>query len=120
MAVRDGDEEFFNRLSGFRALWLFAMFDLPTKTKKDRREYTQFRKALLNDGFVMMQFSIYARYCRDESTSTWYRESVKLSLPPRGHVRLLAVTDKQFGMMDNFIGKDAEEPEEPPKQMMLF
>jgi CRISPR-associated endonuclease Cas2 len=36
-------------------MWVLAMFDLPTDTKKARREYTLFRKALLRDGFTQMQ-----------------------------------------------------------------
>ncbi|HHT9133449.1 MAG TPA: CRISPR-associated endonuclease Cas2, partial [Candidatus Avalokitesvara rifleensis] len=48
--------------SEYRAMWLFAMFDLPVDTKKARREYTRFRKALLTEGFTMLQYSVYARY----------------------------------------------------------
>lgn len=33
---------------------VIVFFDLPTKTKKDRREYTRFRKYLVKGGFVMM------------------------------------------------------------------
>ncbi|MGH9455773.1 MAG: CRISPR-associated endonuclease Cas2, partial [Terriglobia bacterium] len=44
-------------LSGYRAMWLFAMFDLPVDEKELRREYTQFRKGLLREGFTMLQYS---------------------------------------------------------------
>lgn len=40
--------------SEFRAMWLFALFDLPVETKELRREYVSFRKALLREGFVML------------------------------------------------------------------
>ena len=36
----------------FRAMWIFALFDLPVDTKELRREYVWFRKALLKEGFV--------------------------------------------------------------------
>lgn len=40
-------------------MWILVFFDLPTETKKDIKEYTIFRKFLLDDGFTMFQFSIY-------------------------------------------------------------
>ncbi len=55
-----GDSMFIN---GYRCMSVLAMFDLPTDTKKARREYTLFRKALLRDGFTQMQYSVYARHC---------------------------------------------------------
>jgi len=49
-------------LSAYRAMWLMAMFDLPVETKENRRHYTRFRKLLMKDGFMMLQYSVYARY----------------------------------------------------------
>ena len=43
-------------------MWVVAMFDLPVETQQNRRDYARFRKALLKDGFMMLQFSVYARY----------------------------------------------------------
>ncbi len=120
MQVREADEERFNPFSGFRAVWLFAMFDLPVKTRKDRRNYTRFRKAPLREGFMMLQFSIYARYCPSEEAGSAYRVRVRDELPPKGQIRLLSVTDKQFGKMENFFGKEHEPTEEPPHQLLLF
>ncbi|MDR2169188.1 MAG: CRISPR-associated endonuclease Cas2, partial [Planctomycetaceae bacterium] len=36
---------------------LLTMFDLPSKTKRERRIYRQFRKRLLELGFTKIQFS---------------------------------------------------------------
>lgn len=99
-------------------MWLFAMFDLPVKTRKDRRTRTRFRKALLREGFSMMQFSVYARYCPSEEAGGAYRVRVREELPPKGQVRLLSVTDKQFGKMEIFL--EHEPTEEPPHQLLLF
>lgn len=40
-------------------MWILVHFDLPTETKKDRRNYAQFRKKIMADGFAMFQFSMY-------------------------------------------------------------
>lgn len=51
------------RFSEYRIMWVLVLFDLPTDTKKDRKEYALFHKKLLMDGFTMFQFSIYLRHC---------------------------------------------------------
>ena len=107
-------------LSGYRAMWLFAMFDLPVDTKTARRQYASFRKALLERGFSMLQFSVYARYCASEDFAKGIRDEVRGLLPPRGQVRLLMVTDRQFAKMEVYYGKKRTPTEEPPRQIMLF
>lgn len=107
-------------LSGYRPVWLFAMFDLPVKTQAHRRRYAQFRNLLLADGFCRMQYSVYARYCASEEAAVPHRELIRAGLPDEGQVRLLAVTDRQFGKMENYVGKARKPAEEPPRQLMLF
>jgi CRISPR-associated protein Cas2 len=106
--------------SEYRAMWLVAMFDLPVLTKKDRREYAQFRKALLQEGFLMVQFSVYARYCASEETGDTYKRRIKQALPPRGEIRLMTVTDRQWGRVEVFLGKKRAHAEKAPDQMVLF
>jgi CRISPR-associated protein Cas2 len=107
-------------LSGYQGMWLFAMFDLPVTTRKARKEYTQFRKLLLKEGFSMLQFSVYARYCASEEMASAYRSRIRAGLPPAGYVRLLAVTDRQFGKMESYIGEKWVDLEKPPAQLVLF
>lgn len=113
-------ETLLKNYSSYRAMWLFAMFDLPVKTKKQRRLYTQFRKGLLGEGFFMIQFSVYARFCESEESAKKYRGRVKALLPPQGHVRCVAITDTQFGKMEIYYGKSVKEPEKKPDQLLLF
>ena len=107
-------------LSGYRAVWLFAMFDLPVKTQTQRRRYSRFRKLLLSDGFCRIQYSVYARYCPSEEAASAHKEMVREGLPDEGQIRLLSVTDRQFGKMENYVGKKRESTEEAPRQLMLF
>ena len=107
-------------ISGYRAVWIFAMFDLPTDTKKARKDYTVFRKALLKDGFTMIQYSVYVRHCASEENADVHYRRVKDFLPPDGEVRLLTITDKQFERMQIYWGKMRKPTPEPPKQLELF
>ena len=47
---------------------VLVLFDLPSVLKSEKRSYVRFRKALLDDGFIMLQYSIYMRFCRNLKT----------------------------------------------------
>lgn len=104
----------------YRSMWIFALFDLPVKAKRDRKEYARFRKLLLGEGFTMLQFSVYARHCASEETATSFAGRLSNQLPPHGQVRLLTVTDRQFAKMEVYAGGKRGETEEPPAQLLLF
>ncbi len=101
-------------------MWVLAMFDLPTDTKQARRRYTQFRKHLLEDGFTMMQYSVYIRHCASKENAQVHVHRVEREVPPDGEVRILTITDKQFERMRIFWGKQRQVPECPPQQLELF
>lgn len=101
-------------------MWLFAMFDLPMTDKELRRDYARFRKFLLSQGFSMLQMSVYARHCPTEESGEGIRARIRASIPDHGQVRLLLVTDRQFGKMEVYFGKNTTPVETPPQQYMLF
>lgn len=106
--------------SGYQAMWVVAMFDLPMKTVDDRREYVRFRNRLLDQGFSQLQFSVYARFCASDDIAETFRGQLKAQLPPKGYVRLLSITDRQFGKMQSFHGPESVKPEKSPAQLLLF
>jgi CRISPR-associated protein Cas2 len=107
-------------LSGYRFMWVVVLFDLPVDTKKARREYARFRKKLLRDGFMMMQYSVYARHCPSEENAGVHTQRVEGIVPPDGEVRVMVITDKQFERMRVFWGKRRRPPENAPKQLEFF
>ncbi|MCZ2101787.1 MAG: CRISPR-associated endonuclease Cas2 [Chitinophagales bacterium] len=110
-----------NRLNKYQIMWVFVHFDLPTETKKDRKAYAKFRKYLLDDGFNMMQFSIYVRHCSSRENAAVHKKRVKSQLPPKGHVIVFDITDAQFGKMEIFHNiKKATMNQNMPKQLELF
>lgn len=108
------------RFNKYRVLWVLVFFDLPTATKKERQIYTRFRKDLLRDGFAMFQFSIYLRHCSSRENAEVHIKRVKKSLPAKGHIGIMTVTDKQFGMMELYYGKEEKEKPSTPQQLELF
>lgn len=108
------------RLNAYRIMWLFVFFDLPTNTKKERRNAAQFRKALMKDGFAMMQFSVYVRHCPSKENMKVHIMRVRRSMPPSGYISILSVTDKQYGEIRNFWGKIEQAKPEMPQQLEFF
>jgi CRISPR-associated protein Cas2 len=109
-----------NRLNQYRVMWVLVLFDLPTETKKERKNYARFRKELIRDGFTMFQFSIYTRCCPSRENSDVHIKRVKKLLPPQGYVGILSVTDKQFGEMELFYSTKPIATQPEPQQLELF
>lgn len=107
-------------LSAYRFMWIVAMFDLPVTTKVARKRYARFRKFLLRDGFVQMQYSVYMRHCASRENADVHIRRIGEAVPPEGEVRILTITDKQFERMRVFRGKRRRQPEQPPAQLELF
>ena len=101
-------------------MWVMVMFDLPTETKIDRKRYAKFRKDMLADGFQMFQFSLYLRHCSSKENADVHIKRVKSKLPPKGHVGIMCITDKQFGMMEIFRGLDLVKTPDTTQQLELF
>jgi len=107
-------------INPYDVMWLFVFFDLPVVTKKQRKEATAFRKELLKDGFAMKQYSVYMRDCASREIANVHKGRVKKWLPLSGKVSILEVTDKQFGLMTNFVGTVPKENPKNKPQLQLF
>lgn len=89
----------------YRFMRILVMFDLPTITAAERREYTLFRKYLIKSGFMMMQESIYCKLSPNSTLADATIENVRKNKPSKGLVQILRVTEKQFAKMDYIVGE---------------
>ena len=110
----------FDRLSEYRIMWILVFFDLPTETKRDKKAYMDFRKALQKDGFTMFQFSIYVRHCASIENADVHIKRIKGFLPQYGKVGIMCITDKQFSNIHLFYGAVPQRPNAPYQQLELF
>ena len=78
---------------------LLLMFDMPTQSPSDRRDYRQFRKFLISEGFIMHQFSIYTKLLLNDTATQAMIKRLEKNTPKKGNVTLLRVTEKQFAKM---------------------
>lgn len=104
-----------------RLMRILVMFDLPVKTKAERRSATQFRNFLVGDGYHMVQYSVYARICNGRDSVETHRRRILFALPSKGSVRMLVITEKQYGAIELLVGKPT--PYDKPQQfeqLMIF
>ena len=101
-------------------MWMFVFFDLPVGTKTERRNATRFRNFLKDDGFMMLQFSVYARVMRGEEAVDKHLSRVARNLPPSGSVRALSVTDRQYARMKLLLGESSKNERAAPQQLLLL
>jgi len=107
-------------LSGYRVMWIMALFDLPVGTKRERKRATKFRQFLLDQGFEMAQFSVYVRFTRGREHVDTIMGKIGGAVLSSGKVDLICFTDKQYEAIVSFRGKsDADRPQKP-EQLAIF
>lgn len=107
-------------LSAYRIMWIMALFDLPVTTKPERKRATKFRNYLLDQGFEMVQFSVYARFALSRERADAITESIGKNVPTDGKIDLLYFTDKQYKQIVSFRGKGESNMPKNPDQLALF
>ncbi len=104
-----------------RFMRILVFFDLPTKSKQDKRNYSHFRKFLINDGYDMLQFSVYSRITRNHDDASKHIRRLRINIPPEGSIRALVVTEKQYAAMYVLLGERTKaENELNMNELLLF
>ena len=88
----------------YKVMRVICMFDLPVETEEEKRGYREFRKFLIKEGFIMMQYSVYIRTCPNRDYANRLQKRVQKFAPDKGNVRLLMITEKQYQDMILIIG----------------
>ena len=101
-------------------MWVIAMFDLPTDTPHERKAYARFHKDLIEDGFTMMQYSVYIRHCASIDNAEMHQRRMGAQTPSAGEVRFLTITDRQFSRIKTFTGKKSAAALKAPAQLQFF
>ena len=88
---------------------LMVMFDLPVETSHQRRAYRVFRKKLIQEGFLMIQYSVYVRVCVNRKAAQFMEKRISNFLPENGLVQTLMLTEKQYNDMHFLLGEEKDE-----------
>ena len=95
-------------------------FDLPVLTAKNRRDYRQFRKTLIKNGFIMDQESVYSKLVPNNTMAKLSADIVRKNKPREGLVQLLMVTEKQYSKMEYIVGKKDSEIIDDDKRLIIL
>jgi len=93
----------------YRFMRTLVLFDLPTQTLENRREYARFRRYLIKSGFMMLQESVYCKIALNQTATEIICNGLRKNKPPKGLVLVLSVTEKQFSKMEFLIGESQSE-----------
>lgn len=104
----------------FKMGWLVVAFDLPVGSKKQRKCAHDFREWLKDDGYQMIQWSVYVRACVSFARQQTHIERLKSSVPAEGRVRAVFVTRAQWERSYIIHGSAEQKPELLPEQIQLW
>lgn len=101
---------------------MLVLFDLPVGTKRERDRATRFRKKLLDDGYNMLQFSVYMRSCASWDRMQKHARRLKAYAPEGGNIRAILVTEKQWVKSIAIISEDYRKRKktDEPHQLSIF
>lgn len=104
----------------FRFMRIIIFFDLPTETAKDRKIYSKFRKMLINEGFIMMQESVYSKIALNQSIANSIKEKIRKNKPPHGLVQMLEITEKQYSGIEYIVGSKASDVIDNTERLIIL
>lgn len=96
-------------INGWRVMWVIAVYDCPMIEAEERRDYTLFRKTLLQANYVQMQKSLYARHFPTMSAAEASIQRLRFGIPAGTKVAFFLVTDKQYAMTCEFFRPQTNE-----------
>lgn len=82
-----------------------VFFDLPNVYHKDKRNYLLFRKFLINNGYIMLQESVYSKLALNLQQAELNINKIRKNAPSKGLIQVLNVTEKQYAEIEYIIGK---------------
>ena len=88
-----------------RVMRTMVFFDLPNVYLRDKKKYIKFRKYLINEGFIMMQESVYSKLVLNSQQSTLLINRIRKNAPKRGIIQVMTITEKQYSQIEYIIGE---------------
>lgn len=103
-----------------RYMRVLVFFDLPMLSSEDRKAYTRFRKFLINDGYMMLQESVYCKLAMNQNAANALILRLKQNKPSAGLVQALVITEKQFANIELIIGNKSNDIIDTSERMVVL
>jgi|SRR5699024_630407 len=99
---------------------MIIMFDLPMETSADKRNYRKFRKFLIENGYSMMQYSVYSKIILNRSVLNYQKLKLYENAPPKGNLDTLIVTENQYVNIETIVGDAVRTDQELSTDRMII
>ena len=104
----------------YRFMRLVVFFDLPIETSAQQREYRRFRKFLVQNGFVMLQTSVYSKIVLNATAANALRQNIRNNKTNEGLIEMLLVTERQFEKMEIVVGERRSDVIDDDKRLVIL
>ncbi len=88
---------------------LLLFFDLPMVSQKDKKIYSDFRKYLIKNGYIMIQFSVYCKIFNNRDAAVKHIHMLNKNIPSKGYIRIMLITEKQYNNSIIIIGGESNQ-----------
>lgn len=103
-----------------RYMRLILFFDLPVITAKQRKDYRQFRKFLLKDGYLQMQESVYSKLVVNDGVANSAISRLRKNRPPDGLVQVMRVSEAAYATTECITGEPVKHEEIDTTEELLI
>ena len=107
-------------LNKYEIMWMMVLFDLPVIEKQERKDASGFRNFLLDNGFAMVQYSIYIRVFSGSDACEKYFKLIEEHLPDKGKVDILTITDRQYECIKSYSCRSPHHRKKQSDQLLMF
>lgn len=91
-------------MSTYDFMRVIVFFDLPVSNNKEKKAYRVFRRFLIKNGHIMIQYSVYSKILNNRDAAENHIVMIRKNAPKKGHLRLMMVTEKQYASMRIILG----------------
>lgn len=99
---------------------VLLFFDLPTLTIVNKRNYIHFRKTLIENGFFMLQQSVYCKIALNMTNVDTIMRILEDNKPNEGFIQILVVTEKQYEKMITLLGEFESETLNTDERLVIL
>lgn len=104
----------------YRYMRILVIFDLPTLSFAEQKEYRRFHKFLTKSGYIMLQYSVYCKLALNGSIVDSEKGKLEKNKPSKGLVQVLVITEKQFSQITYLVGKKTTKIEDSDKRIIIL
>lgn len=99
---------------------ILVFFDLPSISLEEKRIYRKFRNFLINEGFLMLQESVYCKIALNQTAAKYIRENIYRHKPECGLVQMMTITEKQYQSMEYIVGERTSDVIDSDKKVIIL